>query len=369
MDKHTPAEASPPPPAPDRAGHRHLVWLIAAAATFWLMREAYSVLMPLVAALLLALAIWPLVAAIRGRVPKRLGWLGPLVGTLVVLAILGAFFAGIGFAARSLYDLALDVGPRLSERLSDLPFAVPDFLTGGFDPQDKALELSGDLATGALTVLNMTATTLGGIVLVLFLMLLMLSEAANWRVKLRAIAATRAEMGLWLDIGQSAGQKFRAFFMARLILGIVNGVLYGGFLFAFGVEYALLWGLLAVLLSFIPTVGSIIAGVLPTIFVFVTQEFGDALIVAAGLLVIEQVLGNLVDPQLMGKQLAISPLVVLLSLLLWTLLWGLAGAFLAVPLTVLATVVMAHFEGLKPAALALTECEDFAALDDYSRAD
>ncbi|MBX9883578.1 MAG: AI-2E family transporter, partial [Novosphingobium sp.] len=361
------AEAAPPT-ARNPAPHRHLLWLIAAAAAFWLMREAYPVLMPLVAALLLALAIWPLVAAIRDRVPEKLGWLGALVGTIAVLAILGAFFAGIAFAARSLYDLARDVGPRLSERLSDLPFALPDFLTGGFDPQDKALELSGDLATGALTVLNMTATTLGGIVLVLFLMLLMLSEAANWKAKLKAIAATRADMRLWVDIGQSAGEKFRAFFIARLILGIVNGLFYGGFLFAFGVEYALLWGLLSVLLSFIPTVGSIIAGVLPTIFVFVTRDFGDALIVAAGLLVIEQVLGNLVDPQLMGRRLAISPLVVLLSLLLWTLLWGLAGAFLAVPLTVLATVVMAHFEGTKAAALLLTECEDFAALDEYSRA-
>jgi AI-2 transport protein TqsA len=367
MDKDLPVEASA---ARDwcASRHRYLLWVIAAAAAFWLMREAYAVLMPLLAALLLALAIWPLVVAIRDRVPRKLGWLGPLIGTLAVLAILGAFFSGIGFAARSLYDLARDVGPRLGERLSNLPFAVPDFLTGGFNPQDKALELSGNLATGALTVLNMTVTTLGGIVLILFLMLLMLSEAANWKAKLKAISATRGEMRRWVDIGHSVGQKFRAFFVARLVLGIVNGLLYGGFLFAFGVEYALLWGLLAVLLSFIPTVGSIIAGVLPTIYVFVTRDLGEALMVATGLLVIEQVLGNFVDPQLMGKRLAISPLVVLLSLLLWTLLWGIAGALLAVPLTVLGTVVMAHFDGLKPAALLLTECEDIEALEDYSRA-
>lgn len=367
MDTHAPAN----PAAsrnPGAARHSALLWVIAAAAAVWLMREAYTVLMPLVAALLLALAVWPLVAAIRDRVPRWLGWLGPLSGALVVLTLLGAFFAGIGFAARSLYDLSRDVGPELQERLGSLPFELPDFLTGGFDPEDKALELSGDLATGALAVLNMTATTIFGIVLILFLMLLMLSEAENWKAKIKAIAATRSNTQRWLDIGHVAGAKFRAFFMARLIMGIINGLLYGGFLYLVGVEYALLWGLLAVLLSFIPTLGSIVAGVLPTIYVFITRDFGDALVVAAGLLVIEQVLGNLVDPQVMGRSLAISPLVVLVALLLWTLLWGMAGALLAVPLTVLATVVMARFDETKPAALLLTECEDFAALDDYSAA-
>lgn len=367
MENHAPARsaASRDPGATNR---NPILLVIAAAAAFWLMREAYTVLMPLVSALLLALAVWPLVAAIRDRLPRALAWLGPLVGSLVVLTILGGFFTGIGFAARSLYDLARDVGPDLQERLSTLPFELPDFMTGVFEPEDKALELSGELATGALAMLNMTVTTLGGIVLILFLMLLMLSEAENWKSKVKAIAATHADTQRWVGMGHAAGAKFRAFFMARLIMGIINGLLYGGFLFAFDIEYAALWGLLAVLLSFIPTIGSIIAGVLPTIYVFVTRDFGDALVVAAGLLVIEQVLGNLVDPQVMGRSLAISPLVVLVSLLLWTLLWGMAGALLAVPLTVLATVVLAHFDRTKSAALLLTECEGFAALDEYSGA-
>jgi len=341
--------------------------IIAAAAAFWLLRETYTVLMPALTALLLALAVWPLVAAIRDRVPDALRWVAPLAGTLAVVAILAAFFTGIGFAANTVYTLAREVGPQLAERLGELPFELPAAVTDG--PGADAMSLSGDLASGALNVLNLTATALGGIVLVLFLMLMMLSEAPAWGAKLRSIAGSRTAVRTWLEIGQSVGAKFRTYFAARLILGVVSGCLYGAFLFVLGIEYALLWGLLAVLLSFLPTIGSIISGVLPTIYVFITRDPGEALMVAAGLLVIEQVIGNFLDPKLMGRRLAISPLVVLLALLLWTLLWGFAGALLAVPITVLATVVMAHVDRLKPAALLLTDCETLDELEAYREPD
>lgn len=348
---------------------RMLPWIIAAAALFWLLREAFAVLMPVMAALLLALAVWPLAGAIRARVPRALGWLGALTATLAVFAVLAGFFAGLGFAVRSIYDLALKVAPQLRERLAGLPVDLTAILPVGEDPGQQAATISRDIAGHALTALDMTVTTLGGITLVLFLMLMMLNEAPNWNAKLRAVTVRRGDARMWRDIGRSVGAKFRAYFLARLLIGLVGGVLYGGFLFLVGIENALLWGMLAVLLNFLPTIGSIIAGLLPTIYAFITRDIGNALIVGAGLLVIEQVLGNLLDPVLMGRRLAISPLVVLVSLVLWALVWGLAGALLAVPLTVFATVVMAHFAATRPAALLLTQCEDFAALDDYASAD
>ncbi len=343
--------------------HTRLLLVIAAAAAFWLLREAFAVLMPTLAALLLALAIWPLVAAIRDHVPRPLAWLGPLAGALAVLAILSVFFAGVGFAARSIYRLARDIGPQLGERLGELPFAMPGLINGAADPASQASSISGGLASGALTALNMTVSTLGGLVLILFLMLLMLGEVGTWNAKLRAITNGRRDAQRWISIGQSVGAKFRAYFMTILLIGGLSGLLYGGFLFLFGVEYVLLWALLTILLSFIPTVGSIISGILPTIYVFITRDAADALIVGAGLLVIEQVLGNFVDPKLMGRRLAISPLVVLIALVFWTLVWGVAGALLAVPLTVLASVVMAHFDRWKPVALLLSQCETLKELE------
>ncbi len=367
-------ESNSPATAPSREARaarlrNGLLFVLAAAALVWLLRETYTVLMPTVAALLLALAVWPMVAAIRDRVPRALGWLGAVAGLLVVLGILITFFAGIGYAARRVYGLALEVGPQLRERLDDLPFEMPVILSDGSDPGSSALATSADLAASALTVLNLTASTLGGIVLIVFLMLLMLTEARNWDAKIRSITKGSNNARRWSAIGISVGSKFRAYFTTRLLMGVLSGLLYSAFLLAFGVEYVVLWGVLTVLLTFIPTIGSIISGILPTIYVFVTRDIGTALIVGAGLLVIEQVLGNFVDPKLMGRRLAISPLVILVALVFWSLIWGLAGALLAVPLTVLATVVMAHFDRFKPAALLLTDCEDLEGLEAYREPD
>lgn len=363
-------------PVSDRLPHAEtsslrsgLLFVIAAAALVWLLREAYAVLMPTAAALLLAMGVWPLVAAIRDHLPHALRWLGALCGLLVVLGVVVLFFAGIGFAARRVISLAQEIGPQLRERIGNLPFEVPDLFADGPDPDTEALASSGDLVSSALTALGLTASTLGAIVLILFLMLLMLTEAGNWNAKIRSISKDRSAARRWFGIGLSVGVKFRAYFTTRLLMGVLSGLLYTGFLLAFGVEYAMLWGALTVLLTFIPTVGSIISGILPTIYVFITRDIGTALIVGAGLLVIEQVMGNFVDPKLMGRRLAISPLVVLVALVFWSLLWGVAGALLAVPLTVLATVVMAHFDRFKPAALLLTDCRDFEALEAYRQPD
>lgn len=340
----TPSAAIPADQAGGSSLRSHLQLVIAAAALFWLLREAYAVLMPAVTALLLALGVWPLVAAMCDRLPRPMRWLGPLTGSLVVLAILSAFFAGVGFAARSVYRLARDIGP-----------------------QQEGMAIGGRLASTALSLLNLTASALGGIVLVLFLMLLMLTEASSFNAKLRSISRGRRNEQIWREVGRSVGTKFRAYFVTRLLLGALTGLLYAGFLLVFGVEYVLLWGLLTVLLNFIPTVGSIISGALPTIYVLVTRDPGTALMVGAGLLVIEQVIGNFVDPKIMGRRLAISPLAVLLALVFWTLLWGVVGALLAVPLTVLVTAVMVHFDRFKPAALLLTDCEDLQELEKYGR--
>src|SRR5690606_3089301 len=91
--------------------------------------------------------------------------------------------------------------------------------------------------------------------------------------------------------------------------------LYAGWLAIFGTPLLLVWGILALLLNFIPTIGSLIAGILPVLFVFAQQDLQTAILVAAGLLVIEQVMGNYIDPKVTGRQLSLSPLVVLVSLL------------------------------------------------------
>lgn len=113
--------------------------------------------------------------------------------------------------------------------------------------------------------------------------------------------------------------------------------------------------MLALLLNFIPTIGSIIAGTLPALYALATRDPGTALAVAGGLLVIEQIMGNYVDPRLMGHQIALSPVVVLITLMVWGWIWGPLGAFLATPITVLMATLFAHSRRLRPAGMLLAD--------------
>ena len=124
-------------------------------------------------------------------------------------------------------------------------------------------------------------------------------------------------------------------------------------------------GLLALLLNFIPTVGSLIAGIFPVLFAFAQKDPGTALLVGGGLLVIEQVMGNFVDPKLLGERLSVSPLVILVSLLVWSWIWGIAGALIAVPMTVLLTVTFAQVPALRPVALFLSNERDLEGLEEH----
>ena len=334
-----------------------LLGVVAFAAAFWLLRETMSIAMPLVTALLLALGVWPMVAGISRRMPRGLKWLGAAAGMLLVMALMFVFLAALGLAARQAYQLVGDIGPALQKWLASLGVQASSW-------QEIEEGSNASLTATVRRALGLTASTITGIVLILFLMLLMLTEVENWHRKFIAVSPNKTDRSL-RETGRSVGEKFRTYFTTRVVLGGITAALYVGWLALFGIDYLVLWGLLAVLLNFIPTVGSIIAGLLPVAYAIVTKDPATAAIIAAGLLVIEQVMGNLVDPLVLGRKVAISPLVVLVSLGFWTILWGIPGAILAVPLTVLIILAMAHFEALKPAALLLTDRSSFEELEEF----
>jgi AI-2 transport protein TqsA len=141
-----------------------------------------------------------------------------------------------------------------------------------------------------------------------------------------------------------------------------------GWLYLFDVRLLPVWAILTLLLSFIPNLGSVLSGVLPTLYALVTKDFQTALLIGAGLFAIEQVVGNFIDPRLQGRQIAISPLVVLAAILIWGWIWGVAGALLAVPMTIAIMVACAQVPALRPLALILSDqTEEDELLDSLQR--
>jgi predicted PurR-regulated permease PerM len=144
--------------------------------------------------------------------------------------------------------------------------------------------------------------------------------------------------------------QVQRYIIVKFFISLFTGLLSALILYLFDIDFFIVWAVLTFLLNFIPSVGSIIAVVMPTLITLVQYEsFGYTIIVVAVLVGIQATMGNLVEPKAFGDRLGMNPLVVIFSLLIWGYIWGIVGMFLSVPLTAIAKIVMAssNSENLK----------------------
>jgi AI-2 transport protein TqsA len=133
----------------------------------------------------------------------------------------------------------------------------------------------------------------------------------------------------------------------NFLVGITDIV----FLWIMGVDYALLWGMLAWFMGYIPSIGFIIALIPPVLMAYAQYGLQTALIVLVGYILINGGVENFYKPKVMGQKLSVSPLIVFVGLFIWGYLLGGIGAILAVPMTMLVIIIMENFEGTRPIAI------------------
>jgi len=355
-----------------------LLGILAGVAVLWLLQAAASILIPVISAFFVAVAVAPVSRWMRERVPRRLSWLGLAASMLLILGILAAFFGGMALVAQR---VAEDF-PQYAEALGKLWAKVNQWIQGAKADLGPAAgqgsgqqvgqgggEVPADPITGfAKAALSSAGQTASILVLTVFLALLMQLEAPIWREKI-VMTLGRERCQTAVEAVAAIAQQFRRYLVVSSVLGLITAALYIGWLSLFGVDLVLLWGLLAFLLNYVPVVGSVVAGALPVLLTVATKDAGTATAVAAGLLVIEQVMGNFVAPHMQGKQLAISPLVVMIALLLWSWLWGAAGALLAAPMAVLIAITLNHADALRPFAIFMSDKSDRERFDAHTRAE
>jgi len=154
----------------------------------------------------------------------------------------------------------------------------------------------------------------------------------------------------------SINARVGTYLALKTVVSAVLGVLCWAILAVLGVEFAAFWGVLIGLLNFIPYLGSALGVALPA--ALATMQFGDlgqVIVVVLALSAAQFVIGFFLDPYLMANSLNLSPFVILVSLAVWGALWGIAGAFLAVPLTACMALVFAEFEATRPLAVLLSQ--------------
>jgi len=138
-------------------------------------------------------------------------------------------------------------------------------------------------------------------------------------------------------------EQVQRYIVTKFLISLSVGLIVGIILRLFDIEFYIIWAAFAVLLNFIPNVGSVIAVILPTLMALIQYEsFGYALIVALVLIIVQNIIGNIIEPKVFGDRLGLNPLVILLSLLLWGYIWGIIGMFLSVPLTAIIKIVFSN---------------------------
>lgn len=306
------------------------VLVIAAAAVIVVagLKAAASILIPLLLAAFIAVISIPVMRfMVNKRIPKGIAVAIVLLGLLTIVFLIGSFFGG---TVNAFYK---DI-PIYEQKFRHLLVANLSWLNShGIEVTDQTLREyinPGKVMSTATGLLNSLRGLLTSTLLILLIIMFILLEASGFPEKLkRAFGDTTQALEHFRGINHS----IQRYLVLKTIISLITGVLVWFFLWLLDVPYASLWGVVAFLLNYIPTIGSIVASIPAIIVALVAQDAMTAAMVAGLYIVINTLLGSVIEPRLMGNSLGISPLVVFISLIFWGWLWGPIGMILSVPLT------------------------------------
>ena len=309
-------------------GTRILVIVAALAIITGGIHQAQSVVEWLLFAVFLAAIGAPSVLWLeRHRIPYTYAVLLVVAGMAAVFAVIGAL---VGTSLNSFYADLPEYQARLQKHVSSLQ----TFLA------DKGIRFADTIRFDPITpetVRRLTASLLAGLgsmlfelCLVLLTVTFILLEASSFPVKLRAVLGDpKRDFHVFMRFVYDINR----YMAIKTVISMTAGVLIWIWLSILGVDFPILWGFLAFLLHYVPNIGALISSVPAVLLALIQLGIGPAALAAAGYLAVNFILGNVVEPMLMGRRLGLSTLVVFLSLIFWGGLLGLIGVVLCIPLT------------------------------------
>ena len=330
-----------------------LLGLIAAFFVGVTLLELRSVLVPFSVALLLSFIFQPIVLYLKARrIPIA-------VALIVVFITLAAAATVVGYivysSAESLIDATEVYLPRIDRVVADVEELLQQS-AAALGLAEGRLDLNQVVDPSIITRLlqggiGEAFTFAGNTFLVLLFMLFILASSGELKVKvLKAYPPHIAER--INAVTDNISQQVRQYLVAKTLVSLGTGFLIFLALWIIGVDYPVFWGFLAFLLNYIPNIGSFVAVILPFGFALLQFEGLTFPIIAALVMwLIQMVMGNVVDPRLMAFSLNLSPVLVIISLIFWGWLWGVAGMILAVPLTATIKIFFENIDGLRPIAV------------------
>lgn len=310
------------------------------------LRLAAPILLPFALALFLAILTLPIVVWLQQhRVPR---WLAVFLAVMANVALFGLI---ILLASQSINDFQEKI-PRYAIRLTGIwngwieglqstEFPGAAILAGYLKPELVDPGRFFTLAGGTLaTVFSFASNAF----LVFLILIFILGEATVFPAKFRAILGPEHGYSGRLTKVVAEVQEY---LLIKTFISLATGILLGAWCWVLNLDFPILLGLVAFTLNYVPTIGSIIASVPAMLLGLIQVGVGHALIVAVGYILVNMAFGNLIEPNLLGRRLGLSTLVVILSLIFWGWVWGPVGALLAVPLTMVVKIMLENTADLK----------------------
>lgn len=299
------------------------------------LRASYPVAMPLAAAAITIIAIWPAKAWLDRVLPSSVSYLVLVLGLLLISA---AFAAAIYLSISEV----VDAFARGQGRVEPILQAASAWASRWHLQQIGGRAFSGLLNLGQAALAGIS-TVLIYVGFTLLLTLLGLFDAPQIRHGMQRTLSPDAQTRLLSNV-ESIGAKVRVYFGMTAVTSLVTAIASALWAWVMGLELAAVWGILNGLLNFIPIVGNIVGTVLPTIYAIVQfGATGTVIVVFVGFACLQVVISNVIYPALQGRGLSLSPALILIAIAFWSWLWGVAGTLLAVPLTVALIVLSDQF--------------------------
>lgn len=334
--------------------YRLSAWTLMTFAAVIVLIRGREILIPLVLATILWFVAREVKLALR-RVRVFRKYVPSVLHTLIAISLMVAVFLLCFKLITSNIEAMSSQSDKYEQNLNNLLAQMENLL-----PPELVAKIGG--YADNLDVVRVLNSLVGGFTRLMsdFFMIAIYAafiffEESSFKLKLRKLFPRQEALSKAVNILGQVEDSVSHYFVIKTYVSLLTGVLSYFALLAIGIDSASFWAFLIFLLNYIPTIGSLVATLWPAIFSLLQLgSFTPFLLVLGAVGAIQLVVGNIVEPRVMGKSLNISPLVTILSLTLWGQLWGVTGMVLSVPITVIMVIVMAQFESTRKVSILLS---------------
>jgi len=324
--------------------------------SFFLLKELKVILVPFFIALIITFIFEPLYNFLKGK--KVPGFAAIIIILLIIVLIsnitsvfivtsINTFSAQLPAYEQKFRALTLSI-------ISSLNLSDEDIRNFNESLRIKNLLMEGSITSALTGIFSSVLGIFGDFVLILIYIVFLLTEMGSIRERIRrAFSDERAKQ--ITEIVTEIFADVKKYIVGKTLINLLQGVIFGFILWIFGVDFYFVWGFLCFFSHYVPNIGSLISTILPALTALLQfDSIITPIIIVILLIVVQNLIGNILEPKYLGDQLDLSPLLLLLSLIFWGYVWGIVGMILSVPIMSMLKITLSKFNSTKSIAILMS---------------